>query len=219
MLHWLPQNISSTGGMIDSLMYSIYYITGAVFVLVFGSGIYFVIKYRQRPGRRAKYTHGNNFLEFLWTAMTLIILLSFGFVSIPVWAKVKEDFPKPDLTVRVTGHQFYWTFTYPGPDGKFGTKDDKTFFNQMHVPVNEPVKIFLTSADVIHGFFVPALRFKQDAVPGREVPQWFEATKTGKYEIPCSELCGIGHSGMQGYLDVDTAQEYQKWVKSQWQPS
>ena len=114
---------------------------------------------------------------------------------------------------RSRGKQFNWEITYPGPDGKLDTKDDFKVDNEMHVPVNTVIRVRLTSNDVIHSFFLPNLRIKQDAVPGREVLVWFEAIKTGKYELPCAELCGFGHSGMLGWLYVDTPEAYEKWEK------
>jgi cytochrome c oxidase subunit 2 len=101
--------------------------------------------------------------------------------------------------------------TYPGPDGKFGTADDKTFLDEMHVPVAKKIHVTLKSQDVIHSFFVPQFRIKQDAVPGREIAAWFDALKPGKYEWPCAELCGFGHSGMRGWVYVHTPEEYARW--------
>ncbi len=112
----------------------------------------------------------------------------------------------------MTAKQFNWQITYPGADGKFGTADDKTLLDEMHVPVNKVVHVHLRSQDVIHSFFVPQFRMKQDAVPGREIVQWFEATKPGKYELPCAELCGFGHSGMKGWIYVHTPEDYGKWA-------
>ena len=106
--------------------------------------------------------------------------------------------------------------TYPGPDGQLGTDDDLTLENQLHVPVNKVVHVKLTSEDVIHSFFLPNMRVKQDALPGRTIDVWFDATKVGKYEIPCAELCGFGHSGMLGYLNVHTDDAYAKWVEEAW---
>jgi cytochrome c oxidase subunit 2 len=120
--------------------------------------------------------------------------------------------PPSDFVLQVTAKQFNWQVTYPGPDGKFGTADDKTLLDEMHVPVNKVVHVHLRSQDVIHSFFVPQFRMKQDAVPGREIVQWFEVTKTGKYELPCAELCGFGHSGMRGWIYVHTPDEYAKWA-------
>ena len=99
------------------------------------------------------------------------------------------------------------------------TKDDLKIENELHVPVNKVVILTLKSEDVIHSFFVPNLRLKQDTLPGREIPAWFEAIKAGTYEIPCAELCGFGHSGMKGKLIVHTPADYAKWVKKHWPSS
>ena len=214
---WLPEDVSSYGKDIDFLFHLIYYITGATFVLVAAAMIAFLVLYRHKEGRRATYTHGNTTLEIVWTVVPTLILVVLTFLSVPTWARIKMQMPKTDLTVQVNAKQFNWIVTYPGPDGKFGTEDDKTFDNEIHVPVGKPVKLVLKAQDVIHSLFLPNLRFKQDAVPGREIPAWFEATKTGKYEMPCAELCGFGHSGMRGWLFVHTPEDYQKWVKQQWQ--
>jgi cytochrome c oxidase subunit 2 len=214
---WLPEDVSTYGKDIDFLFYLIYYITGAIFVLVAAAMIAFLVLYRHKEGRRATYTHGNTTLEIVWTVVPTLILVVLTFLSVPTWARIKMQMPKTDLTVQVNAKQFNWIVTYPGPDGKFGTEDDKTFDNEIHVPVGKPVKLVLKAQDVIHSLFMPNLRFKQDAVPGREIPAWFEATKPGKYEMPCAELCGFGHSGMRGWLFVHTPEDYQKWVKQQWQ--
>ena len=213
---WLPEDVSTYGKDIDFLFYLIYYITGAIFVLVAAAMIAFLVLYRHKEGRRATYTHGNTTLEIVWTIVPTLILVVLTFLSVPTWARIKIQMPPTDLTVQVNAKQFNWIVTYPGPDGKFGTEDDKTFDNEIHVPVGKPVKLILKSQDVIHSLYMPNLRFKQDAVPGREIPAWFDATKPGKYEIPCAELCGFGHSGMRGWLFVHTPEDYQKWVKQQW---
>ncbi len=213
---WLPEDVSTYGKDIDFLFYLIYYITGATFVLVAAALIAFLVLYRHKEGRRATYTHGNTTLEIVWTVVPTLILVVLTFLSVPTWARIKMQMPKTDLTVQVNAKQFNWIVTYPGPDGKFGTEDDKTFDNEIHVPVGKPVKLILRSQDVIHSLYMPNLRFKQDAVPGREIPAWFDATQPGKYEIPCAELCGFGHSGMRGWLFVHTPEDYQKWVKQQW---
>ncbi|MEE9171716.1 MAG: hypothetical protein V3U41_02260 [candidate division NC10 bacterium] len=121
-----------------------------------------------------------------------------------------------DVRVHVTGKQFNWEILYPGPDGRFGTADDLQVDNELHVPVGKIVRVTLKSKDVIHSFFLPNLRLKQDTMPGREIEAWFEATKPGVYEIPCAELCGFGHSGMLGHLTVHSAEDYEKWVNRTW---
>ena len=210
---WLPENVSTYGRDIDWLFHLIYYITGITAILVFATMLAFLVMYKDRPGRRARYTHGNATLEIVWTVIPALILVILTFLSVPAWSKIKMAAPPPsDFVLQVTAKQFNWQVTYPGPDGKFGTPDDKTLLDEMHVPVNKVVHIHLRSQDVIHSFFVPQFRMKQDAVPGREIVQWFEATKPGKYELPCAELCGFGHSGMRGWIYVHTPDEYTKWA-------
>jgi cytochrome c oxidase subunit 2 len=209
---WLPENVSTYGQEIDWLFHLIYWITGITFVLVFATMLVFLVMYRDRPGRRARYTHGSTPLEIAWTVVPAIILVVLTFLSLPAWSKIKMTMPQTDFVVQVTGKQFNWQVAYPGPDGKFGTADDKTLLDEMHVPVNKVVRVNLKSQDVIHSFFVPQFRIKQDAVPGREIGAWFEVTKPGKYEWPCAELCGFGHSGMKGWIYVHTPEEYAKWA-------
>ncbi len=211
MMSWLPENIATYGPEIDRLFYLIYYVTGAAFLLVTVLLASFLVLYRARPGRRAVYSHGNTALEMVWTIVPALILVVLTFLAIPSWSKVKSRIPESDLHVRITAKQFNWEVTYPGPDGRFDTADDKTFDNELHVPIGKPVVLHLRSRDVIHSVFIPTARFKQDAVPGREILQWVEVTKPGKYEIPCAELCGFGHSGMKGYLFVHTPEEFEAW--------
>jgi len=209
---WLPENVSTYGREIDWLFHLIYYITGITAILVFGTMLVFLVMYRDRPGRKARYTHGNTTLEIVWTVVPALILVILTLLSVPAWSRIKMTMPDTDFVVQVTAKQFNWQVTYPGADGKFGTDDDKTLLDEMHVPVNKVIRVILKSQDVIHSFFVPQFRIKQDAVPGHEIRAWFDATKPGKYEWPCAELCGFGHSGMRGWIYVHTAEEYQKWA-------
>ena len=210
---WLPENVSTYGRDIDWLFHLIYWITGITAILVFAVMLAFLVMYRDRPGRRARYTHGNTTLEIVWTVVPSLILVILTFLSAPAWSRIKMQAPPAsDFVLDVTAKQFNWQVTYPGADGKFGTPDDKTLLDEMHVPVNKVVHVKLKSQDVIHSFFVPQFRMKQDAVPGREIVQWFEATKPGKYELPCAELCGFGHSGMKGWVYVHTPGDYAKWA-------
>ncbi|HSF05370.1 MAG TPA: cytochrome c oxidase subunit II [Methylomirabilota bacterium] len=209
---WLPENVATYGEEIDWLFHLIYYITGITFILVTVAFLSFIVIYRDRPGRRARYTHGNTPLEIVWTVVPSLILVVLTFLSVPAWSKIKMTLPQTDFVLQVTGKQFNWQVTYPGPDGRFGTPDDKTLLDEMHVPVGKPIRVNLRAQDVIHSFFVPSFRFKQDAVPGREIATWFEITKPGKYEAPCAELCGFGHSGMRAWVYVHTAEEYAKWA-------
>jgi cytochrome c oxidase subunit 2 len=111
--------------------------------------------------------------------------------------------------------QFEWTVTYRGPDGQLGTADDFTLRNQLHIPVNQPVVMRMTAEDVIHSFFVPAFRLKQDAVPGMTINVWFQATETGEYELACAELCGLGHYRMRAMVTVHSVDDYQRWLADQ----
>jgi cytochrome c oxidase subunit II len=213
MLSWLPPNVSSFGGQIDNLFYAIYYLTTAVFFAVQITLLVFIFRYRDRPGRKATYTHGNTTLEIVWTAIPAMILAVLALVSRSTWAEIKETQPPSDFQIELYGKQFNWEIVYPGPDGKLGTEDDVHMDNDFHVPVNKVVRVQLKSKDVIHSFFVPQFRLKQDAVPGRSIPVWFKATVAGKYEVPCAELCGFGHSGMRGWVYVDTPEQYEAWAR------
>jgi len=201
---WLPPNVSTFGQEIDWLFHLIYYITGVTFVLVFVTMLAFLIIYRDRPGRTARYTHGSTPLEIAWTVVPALILVILTMLSVPAWSKIKMHVPPADFEVNVTAKQFNWQVSYPGVE--------TVFLDEMHVPVNKVIRVHLRSQDVIHSFFVPQFRMKQDAVPGREIVQWFEVVKPGKYEWPCAELCGFGHSGMRGWIYVHTPGEYAKWA-------
>jgi cytochrome c oxidase subunit 2 len=110
--------------------------------------------------------------------------------------------------------QFEWNVTYPGPDGRLGTEDDFVRRNQLHIPVGRVVHVHLGAEDVIHSFFLPEFRVKQDAVPGRRQPVWFEAMETGTYTLGCAELCGLGHYRMRGTVTVHEADAFDSWQQS-----
>lgn len=210
---YFPHDISTFGPRVDFLFELIFWLVMVVWIAVMIAMVVFMIRYRTRPGRKAEYIEGNSRLEIVWATATAAILIVLALMSRSTWADIKEHGPPGDVFCAVTGKQFNWEITYPGPDGKLGTKDDVTVENELHVPVNKVVRIDLTSRDVIHSFFVPNMRLRQDAVPGRIIEVWFEATETGQYEIPCSQLCGFGHSGMKGNLTVESQEEFDKWLK------
>src|SRR5579875_196300 len=210
---WLPRAVSTYAPRIDFLFTLIFWIVAAVWVLVTLIMLVFLLRYRSRPGRKAGYSEGNPWLEAVWTLVTAAILIGLALLSRASWAAIKEGGPPGQDFYKVNARQFNWEITYPGPDGRLGTADDVVSENDFHVPVGQVVRFTLTSNDVIHSFFVPALRLKQDAVPGRQIQVWFEATRVGQYEIPCAELCGFGHSGMKGTLYVQTLADYQSWLK------
>lgn len=212
-----PENISSYGANIDFMFWVITILTGVVFVLVEVALVVFLFKYRHREGRKAFYSHGNQRLEIIWTAATAAIVLILGAWSWPLWLNIKDPnrFPAADLEIGIHVKQFEWNIQYPGADGRLGTADDFTKRNQLHIPVNAKVRGTLESEDVIHSFYLPNFRLKQDAVPGMKIPVWFEATKTGNYEIACAELCGLAHYRMKGAVTVHTAEEFQTWSAQQ----
>ncbi|MBI4518980.1 MAG: cytochrome c oxidase subunit II [Deltaproteobacteria bacterium] len=220
MLRWFPENISTYGGDIDAVFSLIYYIVGVWFLLAEGALFFFVFRYRRRAGRAAAYVRGERFSELAWVLVPAVIVLALDFgieaAGGPVWARVKEDVPEHALRVNVRAQQFNWNFIYPGPDGQFDSADDVTLENELHVPAGRDVEVRLESKDVIHSFFIPNVRLKQDILPGRTIRAWFNATKPGRYELPCAELCGFGHYNMRGFLTVHSADEYERWLQEQW---
>lgn len=209
---WLPEAITTTAPAIDRLFYTILGITGIVFVAVEATLLYFLVRYRARPGRGAYYFHGNNLVEVIWTVIPAIILVVLTFHSQQVWSQVRGTPPPASLEVEITAEQFAWNIRYPGADGVLNTADDVTTINQLHLPVHQTVLIRLKSKDVIHSFFVPQFRVKLDAVPGITGRLWLSATKTGNVEITCAELCGLGHYRMRGFLTIEPSEAFQAWL-------
>ncbi len=213
----LPPNYSTQGETIDLLFWIILVITGIAFVLVEFGIIWFIFKYRRREGRKAHYTHGSQRLEVIWTAVPAVVILVLGVYSGRVWASIKspDSFPQGALTVGVMAKQFEWNVTYPGVDRVLGTDDDFTIRNQFHFPAGEPIVVELESEDVLHSFFIPELRVKQDAVPGMMIPIWFDATEPGEFQIGCAELCGSGHYRMRASVTVHTPEDFRAWYTEQ----
>ena len=209
----LPPVASSFGTSIDWLFYVILAITGFFFVVVEGALLWFAIRYRQRPGRQAYYTHGHTGVEIIWTAIPAVILIWLTFTSQRLWASIKERVPANPMEVEILAEQFAWNIRYPGEDGQFETADDVTTINQLHLPLNHPTVIWLKSKDVIHSFFVPQFRIKQDLVPGRPGSVWVKATRPGQYEIACAELCGLGHYRMRGFVTVESHEQFETWLQ------
>jgi cytochrome c oxidase subunit 2 len=219
-LSWLLSPGSSTyAGDIDWLYNLILLATGIAFVLVEAALIYFVIRYRARPGRKAVYTHGTATPEYVWTAVTAVVVVIIGLLSAPTWARIKGRHAAPpgSIPLGVLAKQFEWHVTYPGADGRLGSPDDFTVRSQLHVPVDTPVVATLEAEDVIHSFFVPPWRIKQDAVPGMKIPVWFQATRTGTFELGCAELCGLGHYRMRAVVTVHTKEDFARWMASRGQ--
>ena len=209
---WLPDAVTTTAPQIDRLFYLVLGITGAAFLLVQLTLVVFLVRYRHQPGRRAAYTHGNTAVEIIWTVIPAIILAGLLIQSQRVWATVRGTPPPADLEVEITAEQFAWNVRYAGADGTFGTADDIATINQLHLPLHQTVLFHIKSKDVIHSFFVPQFRMKQDAVPGLTTRMWVQATKAGSYEIACAELCGLGHYRMRGFLTIEPAEAFQAWL-------
>ena len=217
MSWWLPLQGSTFAPQIDGLFLAILIITGVAFVIVETGLIWFVFKYRGRPGRKGHYTHGNAKAEVVWTAIPAVTVVALGLVSNHYWKEIKgrDSIPADAYPIGIHAKQFEWQVTYPGPDGQLGTADDFTVRNQLHVPVGRNIVVVLTSEDVIHSFWVPVLRVKQDAVPGLTIRAWFQATVPGEYELGCAELCGMGHYRMRARVFIHTQAEYDAWAHQQ----
>jgi cytochrome c oxidase subunit II len=216
MMSWLPKNISTFGGDIDHLFAVVYYIVGAWFIAAEALLFWFMLRYRRRRGEQAAYVRGDRVGQLAWVLVPSVIVLGLDLMidgwSAPVWARIKQHLPSDGMQVIAQAKQFNWSFIYPGPDGKLETADDVKIDNELHVPVNENVTVLLRSEDVMHSFFIPTARLKQDVLPGRTIKAWFNATETGRYELPCAELCGFGHYTMRGFLDVHTPEDYKAWA-------
>jgi len=209
-----PESVSTFGGQIDSVFWLIFYIVGFFFIVAEFLLVYFAIRYR-RGSRPAVYSRGEKMREAAWVLVPALIVVMFDIgidaAGHRAWALVKEHPPEGDVQVKVTAKQFNWNFTFPGKDGKFGSPGEATLENELHVPVGKKVRVTWSSQDVIHSFWVPNLRLKQDVVPGRRIVGWFEVTKPGTYEIACAELCGFGHYSMHGEVVAQTDADYAKW--------
>ena len=254
---WLPQDAASYGSKVDGLFYLILAITGVTFIGTEAVLVWSLWKFPARPNGKSTYTHGNHKLEMIWTAVPAAILLFIAFAQVGAWADIKYQsrMPDPDLIFEVSARQFEWRFRYPTAetldamtkDWKSGQKvandweknphfDDVRVTNEVHVwkhTEKEPcrVRMFLKTRDVLHSFFLPNLRIKQDALPGKTIPVFFDATEAnvkwneeknkfesvGKdkdWELACAELCGWGHYKMRGRLVVhETKNDYLRWLK------
>jgi cytochrome c oxidase subunit 2 len=215
--HLQPEVISTIGPEVDHLFHLILWITGIAFVLTLSLLVYFMVRYRARPGQKAVHTHGSHKLELAWTFVPGLILIFLAVYQVDTWGQMKFPSEFPDETkaynVQVLGRQFEWRFRHAGEDGEFGTADDVTKLGELHIPVHTKIFVHLRTLDVLHSFWLPNARIKQDLLPGRTIKQWFEIVKTGDFQISCAELCGIGHTKMGGRLIVHTKKDFRRWLK------
>jgi cytochrome c oxidase subunit 2 len=217
-MRWLPESVSSFGGALDSLIVLITVFTGLGLVAAEAVLLYAALRFRHSRSPRAAYVPGTGWGQTRWVLVPALLLLGadlyIDHATHATWQAIKGSVPQADQVVRITGQQYGFHFTYPGPDGRWNTADDFQQTGELHVPVGETVVFDLEARDVLHSFWVPALRLKQDAIPGRTIQGWFRATKPGEYEVACAEICGPGHTGMRAKLVVHPVDDYKQWVAS-----
>lgn len=218
-MEFLIESASTYASSIDHLILGIGAIVGVWFLLAQGIFFYFIYKGRKKAGVKAKYVAGESHEEMKWIHIPHNAVLFFDVIviiwAIMVWKGIKQDLPDADATVRVIGQQWSWTFVHPGEDGQIDTDDDVITVDELHVVANKNYHYKLESVDVLHDFSVPVFRLKQDAVPGRVITGWFNATKTGEHDVQCAEMCGIGHGIMQARIFIETEEQHAEWLASQ----
>jgi len=232
----LPVQASEHAAEIDHMISLVHWLMLIMFI---GWGLFFIyvlFRFRKGGNPRADYVGAkgkvSKGIEVAIVVAEVVLLVGY---AIPAWARRVKAFPSENeaVVVRVIGEQFAWNIQYPGPDGKFGrtdinkvsadnpigldrsdpdAKDDITTINQLTLPVNRPILVHLSSKDVIHSFGLFEMRVKQDAVPGLDIPVWFVPNRIGDYEISCSQLCGLGHYRMRGFLNIKSAADFQTFL-------
>jgi cytochrome c oxidase subunit 2 len=235
----IPVEASAHAAQIDQMTILVHWLMLVLFV---GWGAFFIftlIRFRAGANPKANYegvkSHMASYIEWAIAGIELVLIVAF---AIPAWAARVDAFPQQSqaTVVRVVPEQFAWNIHYPGADGQFGrvdpklmgadnplgldrtdpaAKDDITTINQLVLPVNKPVIVYLTSKDVIHSFSLIQMRVKQDAIPGESIPVWFTPIMTGDWEINCSQLCGLGHFRMRGAYSIKSQQDFDAWMKEQ----
>ena len=232
--YWFPADASSSSTPIDHQFKIAFWIFGALFIV---GHLVLIFVLSKKPFADRKLSIGSWRLEVTWTLAVTIIFFWFNISGERLWSRIMpSDQQSGDVEVEVTGAQFQWYFRYPGADGVFGRTDAQKFAKPdegnplgidpadpagrddilsaaMVVPVGRPVHLLLRAQDVIHSLFIPAMRFKQDTVPGIEIHSHFTATQIGNYEIACAELCGLGHYKMRAVVRVLSEEEFAVWLK------
>jgi cytochrome c oxidase subunit 2 len=241
VIEWLglPVAASAHAAELDRIMALVHWLMLVLFV---GWGTFFVVvlvRFRRGRNPRASYQGARGrFASVIEGGVLAAEIALLAFFSIPFWStNVDAEPPHHDtVEVRVVAEQFSWNFHYPGADGRFGrtsitlvdpdnplgldrrdaaAKDDITTINQLHLPVGRTAIIHLSSKDVIHSLGIPEMRVKQDAIPGVVQPVWFTPTMTGRWEIACSQLCGLAHYRMKAFYTIHTAEQYQTWLQEE----
>jgi len=212
---WVQQ-ASSFAGDVDGLVLLVTVLVGFWFIAAEIMFFWLIFRFRKREGVATQYLSGKekhvknwvNIPHYLVLVCDVFIIIA----AVQVWVKIKQTLPPADATIRVTGQQWAWTFTQPGPDGLLDTADDIRTSDDLHVEVDKTYHFKLEATDVLHSFSVPVFRLKQDSVPGRTITGWFKPTKAGDFDIQCAEICGIGHGIMAARLHVETAEQHQEWM-------
>jgi cytochrome c oxidase subunit II len=242
LAQYMPLDASEHGARLDTLNAAVHWLMLILFVFWIGYFFFVLFRFSAKRSPKASYagmrSHWSTYGEVGVAVVEAVLLIVF---SIPLWGRwtSRPDPREHPLEIRLTAEQFAWNIHYPGPDGVFGRqdvklvsstnplgldpndpagKDDVVTLNQLHLEVNRPVIVHITSKDVIHSFFLPVMRVKQDAIPGMDVPVHFKPILTNngrEWEIACAQLCGLGHYRMRGQLFVHSHDEFVKWMQSQ----
>lgn len=198
---WFPPQASTTAADIDWVYYFVYWISVFFTLLIIGAGLWFMYRYRSAKTAPAAAAAHNTALEVTWTVVPGILCVFIFYFGLTGYMDTHTA-PDDSYVVNVTGIKWAWSFTYP----------DGTVSDTLHVPVNRPVRLVMSSEDVIHSMFIPAFRVKQDVVPGRYSELWFEANQTGEFQIFCTEYCGTKHSEMLSKAIVHEDGDFTKWL-------
>ena len=216
MIERYLETVSTYASSVDNLVLLIAVLVGFWFFLCEFVFFWLIWKYRHRPGHKGEYITGEEQAQKRWISVPhMLVLVCDLFIivgAVQVWVDIKQTLPPPDVTVRIVGQQWAWSFVHPGPDGKLDTADDIKTVDELHTEVGKVYHYKLESRDVLHDFSVPVFRLKQDAIPGRIITGWWEATKTGTYDIQCAEICGIGHGLMAGRIHIESPEQHAAWM-------
>ncbi len=218
MISWYVTQASSYAADVDDLFLLIALIVGAFFLAAEVVLFSLIVKFRARPGVKARYLAGEKTSETRWVSYPHYLVLVFDIIivaaALRVWFDVKIDLPPAEERVRIIAQQWAWTFVHAGPDGQLDTADDIRTVNVLNLQVSRLYHFELHSKDTLHSFSVPAFRLKQDAVPGRSIVGWFRPTVTGEFDIQCAELCGIGHGLMAARVRIRSAAAQAAWMET-----
>ncbi|HEX5065561.1 MAG TPA: cytochrome c oxidase subunit II [Myxococcota bacterium] len=216
LLERLVPQASTYARQLDWLFEGIFWVVGFWFVLTVLMFFWLIFRFRKREGVAAEYYDGSEWKLKRWVTIPhLLVLVCDIFIivgAVKVWYEIKQFLPPAQQTVRVISQQWAWTFVHPGADGQIDTADDIASVDELHVQMGTTYHFKLESRDVLHSFSIPVFRLKQDAVPGRVITGWFEPTKTGTYDLQCTEICGIGHGLMGAKIVIETPEAHAAWV-------